>query len=390
MLQFLPFLKYLFMNFLIGGQCSWFKLARHRSANPLLSHMEISKDPDESAFSATQRTPEASFSIESPHYITSISKKNNQQLEEKNMILNSVQDDVIRRWLGCLPLLCLNGVFLSLHFVSWSWSIEKTSLTHSLLLVSCHPVLIVFGAWVIVLILKCFEACTLRSKCKLLSVLHKVKVPTHREAFGTALSMAGMIVMVFGIHPPRNGMEGQNAERGPQTSVEGDLAALLGAAMMVFYLLVGDELRTWMPLWLYVFPVNLFAAITTSLLALLFESNSMTKLSKFEYFGWLKDQQYFVVIMSAACISGILGHTLANFTQKYLSPLLISIFLLAEPLVGSVMGYCAGVQSLPTVTTWAGGSIVLFGAGIVVLKKKGCTPTTSTATLAGKEVQNLS
>ena len=44
-----------------------------------------------------------------------------------------------------LMIILASGVCLFLHFGTWGWSLVNTSLTHSLLFVTAHPLIIVFG-----------------------------------------------------------------------------------------------------------------------------------------------------------------------------------------------------------------------------------------------------
>ena len=46
-------------------------------------------------------------------------------------------------------LLGLSGAALALHFGAWVWSVERTSLSHSLLFVSATPLILAGGAWLL-------------------------------------------------------------------------------------------------------------------------------------------------------------------------------------------------------------------------------------------------
>ena len=59
--------------------------------------------------------------------------------------------------------------------------------------------------------------------------------------------------------------------------------------------------------------------------------------------------------------AGVGGHTLLNMLLGHLSPELISTSLLAEPLVGSLIGYFVGAQGLPGIWTVLGGGVLLLG-----------------------------
>ena len=55
------------------------------------------------------------------------------------------------------------------------------------------------------------------------------------------------------------------AQDGGTVTWAGDLASLMAAAAMMGYLSVGRHLRSWMDLFVYVFPVTLVSAILLSL-----------------------------------------------------------------------------------------------------------------------------
>jgi hypothetical protein len=55
-----------------------------------------------------------------------------------------------------------------------------------------------------------------------------------------------------------------------------------------------------------------------------------------------------------------------NLIIAQVPSLIVSIVLLAEPLVGSVLGWAVGKQANPGVFTWVGGVVLLAGASAVV------------------------
>ena len=56
---------------------------------------------------------------------------------------SEIKDRMLER--NSLMWLLGGGLFLALHFGSWVASLDETSLTHSLLFVTAHPLIIVFG-----------------------------------------------------------------------------------------------------------------------------------------------------------------------------------------------------------------------------------------------------
>ena len=51
------------------------------------------------------------------------------------------------RYLRNLPYLVLSGIFLGFHFGSWVWSLDHTTIAHSLLWVSMYPIILNLGHW---------------------------------------------------------------------------------------------------------------------------------------------------------------------------------------------------------------------------------------------------
>ena len=60
-------------------------------------------------------------------------------------------------------------------------------------------------------------------------------------------------------------------------------------------------------------------------------------------------------------IAGVLGHTGLNYCLKYVSPLLISISVTLEPVLGSLIGWMFFSTGIPGLWTWIGGPILMVG-----------------------------
>ena len=67
--------------------------------------------------------------------------------------------------------LCAGGLFLALHFGAWVASLDETSLTHSLLFVTAHPLIIVFGMLLIANLVKNFREPSILKSLELVSDL---------------------------------------------------------------------------------------------------------------------------------------------------------------------------------------------------------------------------
>ena len=113
-----------------------------------------------------------------------------------------------------LAILMASGFCLFLHFATWGWSLDNTSLTHSLLFVTAHPLVFVIGAVII------------------------GRPLLKRQSYGALIAFIGASLSLLSI-----------TEEGEVTLL-GDLAAFAGAVAIVGYLIAGRELRSWMPLFL--------------------------------------------------------------------------------------------------------------------------------------------
>jgi drug/metabolite transporter (DMT)-like permease len=300
-------------------------------------------------------------------------------------------EDLRKRWKAQLPLLCLSGVSLAVHFGSWSLSVAWTSLTHSLLLVSTTPLFIVGVAALRhaasrIAFPKRYESLgedgsshspesprlaslpapqpsssssssSSRSGWSLAALLapERSLPPTTLEAIGTLFGFVGTAALIVSAE----------TDSGSEASVSlaGDVAALIGAVSFWLYILIGGRMRAWMPLWMYALPVTGSSAVVAGLASLLLETGvTAYGVDSLSLFGWLGDGPRFGLVLGAAAGSGILGHTGMNYSVAHLSPLVISVCGLWEPVIGSVLGWALGFQAVPGSMTLLSAPLLLLGA----------------------------
>ncbi len=225
-----------------------------------------------------------------------------------------------------------SGVCLWVHFASWVWSLDHTSLTHSLLFVTAHPLIIVTG-------------------------MILMRMSPHRwEIWGATLGVLGAFIAV------------QDAGEGDVTLI-GDAAAFLGAVAIVGYLAAGRILRgeRQMPLFLYAFPVTAVAGILLSIHAIYSEGATLdSTLVNTSLLGW-SDAAWIFLVGYLALGPGLAGHTGINASLKWLPPLVISVSVVFEPLLGGILGWFLGVESVPDVWTWLGGPFMILGMALAIV-----------------------
>ena len=234
-----------------------------------------------------------------------------------------------------LTIITLSGCALALHFGSWVASLDATSLTHSLLFVTAHPLIIIVGMGV------------------LGTFFIGYRLPNRREILGAVIGFSGAALTL---------LDQGHQQGGHTVTLWGDALAFFGAVFVVGYIISGRVLREWMPIFLYAFPVTLLASILLVPASWIMEPN----FASFGIVGWT-EPEYFPWFLALALIAGLLGHTGLNTCLRYISPLTISTSVTLEPLIGSFIGWAFFESGVPGQWTWVGGPILILGVVLVIL-----------------------
>ena len=237
------------------------------------------------------------------------------------------------QWKNSMHLLTASGICLALHFGTWLMSLDRTTLTHSLLFVTAHPLVIIIGLWLL------------------------RKPATKIQSIGALVGFVGAAVVVGG----------GASETG--VSLYGDFLAFLGAVTVVGYLAIGRMVRGWMPLFLYAFPVTLVSAIALTAWAILSEGLTFNLDDMTGAFGWISIT-WILYVGYLALGPGLLGHTGINAVLRWIPPLTISMMLIMEPVIGSIIGWIVGVDSIPQIWTLIGGLLMASGLALVTFGSK--------------------
>ena len=229
-----------------------------------------------------------------------------------------------------------SSVFLAIHFGAWVWSLDHTSLVHSLLFVSMHPL-------VLVLIMPAIGLAVRRG-----------------HITGVMVGITGVLLSLGDV------------EAGGEITVLGDAAAFLGAVTVVGYLLAGRHLRSErkMPIFVYAFPVTLAAGIWLALAAISQEGASMTDVvPEISLLGW-SDALWLPWIAYLSLGPGLCGHTGINTVLRWITPITVSITLLFEPVIGGIIGRLWTGEVTLGIWTVLGGPLMLAGAIMVTLEEE--------------------
>ncbi len=225
-------------------------------------------------------------------------------------------------WLWALA----SGLFLALHFATWISSLDYTTVTASVVLVTTGPIWVALASWLI-----------------------------FREQL-TAPIVIGLIVTVCG--GVLVGLSDSGGLGFSGTQLWGDFLALAGAWFVAGYLLIGRKLRQRMSLLTYIYIVYGMAAVMLVGLAAL-AGASFTQLPDGEPYpaGAL------IWLLLLAILPQLVGHSSYNYALRFLPPTYVAIVALAEPIGASLLAFIL-LHEVPLPMTLVGAIVILIGIGI--------------------------
>jgi drug/metabolite transporter (DMT)-like permease len=230
-----------------------------------------------------------------------------------------------QQWLLAL----LSGVFLALHFASWITSLEYTTVTSSVVLVSMSPL--------IVALLSTF-------------LLHE---PLSAMTWvGLPLALLGSFIVAFSdqLSIGAGGVAvAPLTQSFQQSALLGNVLAFLGAVFVAGYLILGRKLRASLSILTYAFIVFGSAAVILLIMALT-AGESLVGYSGTTYLWFL----------CLGLIPQIFGHASFNWALRYLPASFVSIALLGEPVGASLLAYVL-LKETPSLLEVGGGVLILLG-----------------------------
>ena len=215
-----------------------------------------------------------------------------------------------------------SGVALAAHFGTWVTSLDHTSLAHSLLFVTSHPIIIVIGTAIL------------------------VRKPHRLETTGAIIGLIGAGITLL------------DANDSGEVTLWGDFLAFAGAVTVVGYIVAGRILREWMPVFVYAVPVTLLGGILLIPMSILMGEETAA-------LGWI-ESDLLSDFIKLAFLAGIVGHTGLNACLRWLGPLTISFAVTLEPIIGAFIGWFFYDESVPGKWTWLGGLILIIGIMFVI------------------------
>jgi drug/metabolite transporter (DMT)-like permease len=221
-------------------------------------------------------------------------------------------------------LVVVGGIFLALHFATWITSLSMTSVVHSTVLVTIHPIIVLVGSAVF--------------------LHHRLQRP---RLVATLVALAGAVLLSAG-----------GSARGMQPTVAGDLLALAGAVAVAGYIVIGSYVRRTLTAGWYNFLVHLVAAVVLMGIAAAFRQPLAP-------YPWRE----FAIFAALAVFCTILGHSLVNWALKFVSAPDVSLAILLEPVFASVLAALL-FGEIPGFRTVLGALVVLGALGFVQISRR--------------------
>ncbi|WP_285768126.1 DMT family transporter [Peribacillus sp. SI8-4] len=207
-----------------------------------------------------------------------------------------------------------SGVFLAFHFILWFESLNYTSVASSTVLVTLQPLFAFVGAYFF-----------FKERFSMKAILSGV------------IAIAGSLVISWG-DLRISGM-----------ALWGDILSLIACALVTGYLLFGQNVRKRISSITYTFVVYVISAAAL-FLYVIFKGEP---LAPYPAADWM----YFILL---AIFPTLLGHSLFNWSLKWLSTSTISMGILLEPVGATILAYF--ILDEPILWTQViGGTIILAG-----------------------------
>lgn len=218
-------------------------------------------------------------------------------------------------------LVVLAGFFLAVHFATWIYSLELTTVAISVVLVNTAPL------WVLAL-----------------TALTTTELLSKAQIQSTLIAVLGTILISWE-------MKGYDSN---SRDVLGAALAVLGAMALAAYLLIGRTVQRRVSLLTYVTVCYGVAAVFLLLTAII----TRQQICGFSWSAWA-----YLLVLAFVC--QFLGHSSNNWALRYLSAAVVSVALLGEPILSTAWAYLLFHESL---TLWqvCGSVLVLVGVYLAI------------------------
>ncbi len=220
------------------------------------------------------------------------------------------------------------GFFMALHFMSWIGAVKLTTVANSTMIINVQIIII-----------------------PILGFLFLKEKVTVWEIVGIASAFLGMTIVGIGDF------------RLEPMNFRGDLLTFFSANCLAIYILLGRSFRRIVDdsgsthLIEYIFPVYTTAFVFITIFCLI--SGIGLGIRSWSSFFW---------IVMLTLVPTIIGHSLINWSLRYVKPQIVGLFILGEFPISTILAYLL-LTELPKHLFYIGAPLVVLGIIIALMRK---------------------
>ena len=221
------------------------------------------------------------------------------------------------------------GILMGLHFMTWIIAVKLTTVANATLIINVQIIIV-----------------------PILGFLFLKEYITTAEILGISLAFVGMLIVGLGDFK----LEPQN--------FRGDVITFLSTIFFALYILFGRSFRRisgesseQSHLIEYIFPVYTTAFLFITLFCLV--AGIPLRIKSWDSFFW---------IVMLALIPTIIGHSLLNWSLRYVKPQIVSLFILSEFPISTIFAYILFTE-LPKHLFYVGAPLVVLGIIVALMRK---------------------
>ncbi|MCR2807018.1 DMT family transporter [Paenibacillus soyae] len=215
--------------------------------------------------------------------------------------------------------LTASGAMLALHFLLWMASLRLTTVASSTVILTLEPLMVMLGSY----------------------FLFKTKA--------SRIMLIGMFIAIAG-----SAVIGAGDFRLSGTALLGDALSLLGTAAVAIHMLIGKKLRESID----AFPYNFWVFATAATFLALYNIAQGNSFTGYEAREW-------GIFLLLAIVPTLFGHYLFNWLLKYMNATAVSMSVLGEPVIASLLAWVLLKEALAGYQLVAG-AFVLFGVWLFI------------------------
>jgi drug/metabolite transporter (DMT)-like permease len=235
-----------------------------------------------------------------------------------------------------------------------------------------------YSAWTVGLVIalnhtSVAQASLFANLCPIIIILNKMcnkEYLNQLEKFGTLVALIGVLFLIFDKDfSSKEGMVNIANVGSLDRFLFGTVIAILGSIGGAFYLTKNQEVKYDYPPVFGIFVMAIMGFVQITVASMFLEGATLNFNSQTGILG-LFSGEWFLIYVFMTLIVGYGGYFGYAYSVKYFDASFISLVLVFEPVVGALVVYIAGWQSVPGLLTFLGAFCIIPGIIVVIKGQK--------------------